>query len=239
MASHGAGPVRSGNIRLNPTASNTGAATTMARWRSRSTIALPRHCMSTNGSASVRTLSGSGRCWSGTGSRSTTDDEKRSMKRSPSHLVLRRIYFDADLATLLKHLAAKAGVDESEVVRQAIARYAAQAGALTRDANAWRRQHRRIQASIARGQLPGARSWPRDDLYSRRISREYEDASSDEGVHLPMVIAFSESRDPTEARDLCASPTVRRGTSRSPPDCRAPLLGEQRVPSGCRMDPVG
>jgi len=93
------------------------------------------------------------------------------MARSPTRMVRKQIYLEAAQDTLLKRLAAEAGVSEAEVIRQAVARHAAQTRASTRDAHAWQRQRRRIRASIAQGSLAGTRGWTREDLYAQRLGR--------------------------------------------------------------------
>jgi hypothetical protein len=93
------------------------------------------------------------------------------MARSASRMVRKQIYLEAAQDRLLKRLAAEAGVSEAEVIRQAVARHAAQTRASARDADAWHRQRRRIRASIARGPLDGTRNWTREDLYAQRLGR--------------------------------------------------------------------
>ncbi len=89
------------------------------------------------------------------------------MARLPTSLVRKQIYLDEALDRLLKQWAANAGVSQSELVRQALSRHAAHVAASARPRNAWRRQRRRIRASIARGPLDGIRNWTREDLYRR------------------------------------------------------------------------
>ena len=84
-------------------------------------------------------------------------------------MVRKQIYLEAAQDRLLKRLAAEAGVSEAEVIRQAVARHAAHTRAATRDAHAWQRQRRRIEASIAEGPVAGTRSWTREDLYAHRL----------------------------------------------------------------------
>ena len=93
------------------------------------------------------------------------------MTRSAARMVRKQIYLEAAQDRLLKRLAAEAGVSEAEVIRQAVARHAAHTRASTRDAHAWQRQRRRIQASIAEGPVTGTRTWTREDLYAHRLGR--------------------------------------------------------------------
>ena len=91
--------------------------------------------------------------------------------RSAARMVRKQIYLEAAQDRLLKRLAAEAGVSEAEVIRQAVARHAAHTRAATRDAHAWQRQRRRIEASIAEGPMAGTRSRTREDLYAHRLGR--------------------------------------------------------------------
>lgn len=93
------------------------------------------------------------------------------MAKTATRMVRKQIYLETAQDALLKRLAAQAGVSEAEIIRQSVARHAAQMRPPTRDPVAWRRQLRRIRASIARGPLPGARTWTRDALYADRLRR--------------------------------------------------------------------
>jgi hypothetical protein len=93
------------------------------------------------------------------------------MARSASRMIRKQIYIETGQNALLKRLAAEAGVSEAEIIRQSVVRYALAARPTVRDADAWRRQLRRIRASIGKGPLPGKRTWTRDDLYAARLQK--------------------------------------------------------------------
>lgn len=88
-----------------------------------------------------------------------------------TRMVRKQIYLEAGQDALLKRLAAATGASEAEIIRQSVARFAAQMRPAERDRDAWERQQRRIERSIARGPLSGVRTWRREDLYADRTRR--------------------------------------------------------------------
>ena len=87
-------------------------------------------------------------------------------------MVRKKLYIEERQETALKHMAARRGVTEAEVVREAIDRAEALAEPAHRpDPSAWtefeafvRRLRRRTPAP------PAARRWTRDELYTERTS---------------------------------------------------------------------
>lgn len=59
------------------------------------------------------------------------------------------------------------GGSEAEIIRQAIAQYAQFFQSPTLDLSAWEREQEFIQNLMAQGQIPGERTWQREDLYER------------------------------------------------------------------------
>lgn len=88
-----------------------------------------------------------------------------------SRMIRKQIYLEAAQDALLKRLAAARQVSEATIIRESVAQYAASLRRTPLDRAAWERQQKRIARSIAKGPLPGHRTWRRDDLYADRLDR--------------------------------------------------------------------
>ncbi len=85
-------------------------------------------------------------------------------------MVRKQIYLEAAQDALLKRLAAARHVSEATIIRESVAQYAASLRRAPLDRAAWERQQQRIARSIAKGPLPGRRTWRRAELYADRIT---------------------------------------------------------------------
>lgn len=85
-----------------------------------------------------------------------------------ARMVRKQIYIRADQQRRLKQLAKALGLSEAEVIRKSLDR-AVVASAPFRDPAAWEAERRLIRERQAKGPLPGARDWKRDDLYERTV----------------------------------------------------------------------
>lgn len=81
--------------------------------------------------------------------------------------VRKQIYIEAEQEVLLKQLVQQKGGSEAEIIRQAIAQYAQSFQSPTLDLSAWERERAFIQNLITHGQIPGGRTWQREDLHER------------------------------------------------------------------------
>lgn len=86
-----------------------------------------------------------------------------------SFKVRKQIYLNPEQEAIVKQVAASTGASEAEIIRQAISRYAMQQQFKGRDLAAWERLQSRLKARLAQGQLPGKRTWRREDLYDRKV----------------------------------------------------------------------
>lgn len=81
--------------------------------------------------------------------------------------IRKQIYIEAEQEVLLKQLVQQKGGSEAEIIRQAIAQYALSFQSPAVDLSAWERERAFIQNLMAQGQIPGERTWQREDLYER------------------------------------------------------------------------
>jgi len=81
--------------------------------------------------------------------------------------IRKQIYIEADQDVLLKQLVQQKGGSEAEIIRQAIAQYAKSFQSPAVDLSAWEQERAFIQNLITQGQIPGARTWQREDLHER------------------------------------------------------------------------
>lgn len=81
--------------------------------------------------------------------------------------IRKQIYIEAAQDVLLKQLAIQKGGSEAEIIRQAIAQYAQFFQSSSMDLSAWERERAFIKNLITQGQIPGERTWHREDLHER------------------------------------------------------------------------
>jgi hypothetical protein len=81
--------------------------------------------------------------------------------------VRKQIYIEPEQETLLKRLSSEAGVPEAELIRQAIDQHLQARRHPRRDLQAWEAERAFIAELIAKGPVPGGRTWKREDLYER------------------------------------------------------------------------
>lgn len=81
--------------------------------------------------------------------------------------IRKQIYIEAEQDVLLKQLVEQKGGSEAEIIRQAITRYAQSFQSPTLELNAWEQERAFIQNLIKQGQIPGERTWHREDLHER------------------------------------------------------------------------
>jgi len=81
-------------------------------------------------------------------------------------MVRKQIYIRRQQAAMLKRQARELRTTEAELIRQAIDRQIAVR--LRPDLHLWHKERAFIQRLIAKGSVPGKRTWHREDLYERR-----------------------------------------------------------------------
>ncbi len=81
--------------------------------------------------------------------------------------IRKQIYIEAEQEVLLKQLVKEKGGSEAQIIRQAIAQYAESFQSPTLNLSAWEQEQVFIQNLIAQGQVPGGRSWQRENLHER------------------------------------------------------------------------
>lgn len=97
-----------------------------------------------------------------------------------AQMIRKQVYIEPRQDALLKRLARVRGITEAEVIRQALDREAGMASSplLQPDAAAWEEARAFMQALIARGPVPGGRTWKRDELHEERLNRYGREGSS-------------------------------------------------------------
>jgi len=92
-------------------------------------------------------------------------------------MVRKQIYLRRDQDRRLKRIARSLGVSEAEFIRrsldQAVAQPVAAEEVPTPDPNAWNEVLDFLRRRHAKGDLPGARDWKREDLYERPLPRRH------------------------------------------------------------------
>ena len=81
-------------------------------------------------------------------------------------MIRKQIYIRRRQAATLKRQARELGTTEAELIRRAIDRQIAVR--LRPDLTLWHKEREYIQALIAKGPVPGGRTWKREELYERR-----------------------------------------------------------------------
>lgn len=82
-------------------------------------------------------------------------------------MVRKQIYLERAQDEQIKHRAAEAGLSEAEVIRRMIDRCLNEPLVVPPSDGAWKRELAFIDERIAKGPLPGKRTWKREDLYDR------------------------------------------------------------------------
>jgi len=88
---------------------------------------------------------------------------------SVARMVRKQIYLRADQQRRLKQLAKALGLSEAELIRKSLDQAAIPSGLFHADPSAWEAERRFARARQAKGPLPGARDWRREDLYDRPV----------------------------------------------------------------------
>ncbi len=81
--------------------------------------------------------------------------------------VRKQVYIELRQQRLLKRLADKMGVAESEIIRQALDLHMRELQRADQRAQAWQEERAFIQEWMKQGRVPGGRKWKRADLYER------------------------------------------------------------------------
>lgn len=82
-------------------------------------------------------------------------------------MVRKQIYIGTDQEARLKRVAARRKTTEAEIVREALDRILIEPDTDYRDPHAWEREREYILQLMARGPVPGRRTWVREDLHER------------------------------------------------------------------------
>ena len=82
-------------------------------------------------------------------------------------MVRKQVYIKPRQDELLKQAAVETGMTESEIVRQAIDLWEETEAKKRRAEEAWEEAQVFIGELIARGPVPGGRTWKREELYDR------------------------------------------------------------------------
>jgi Arc/MetJ-type ribon-helix-helix transcriptional regulator len=82
-------------------------------------------------------------------------------------MVRKQVYIEPRQDELLKQAAVETGMTESEIVRQAIDLWEETEAKKRRAEEAWEEAQVFIEELIARGPVPGGRTWKREELYDR------------------------------------------------------------------------
>lgn len=83
----------------------------------------------------------------------------------------KQIYIDPRQDRQLKQKASRLHVTESELIREGIEKVLLEGPAISRDVNAWGEEKSFLSSLMKKGPVKGSRSWKREDLYDRKISR--------------------------------------------------------------------
>ena len=81
--------------------------------------------------------------------------------------VRKQIYIEPEQDRALKRISREIGVSEAEIIRAAIDRHAQETRIFKRDLKAWQAELEYIRKRASKGELPGERSWTREELYDR------------------------------------------------------------------------
>ncbi len=82
-------------------------------------------------------------------------------------MVRKQLYFDAELDRELKRRARARRMSEAQMVRELLKNSLADELPV-KQAEAWKQTRRFIEEVLARGPVPGGRTWRREDLYERK-----------------------------------------------------------------------
>jgi hypothetical protein len=87
-----------------------------------------------------------------------------------SRKVRKQVYIESYQESALKRFSERTGLSEAEVIRQAIDQHIQQkhtSRSVMRDPRAWERARKFAEELMAKGPVPGGRTWRREDLYDR------------------------------------------------------------------------
>ncbi len=87
-------------------------------------------------------------------------------------MVRKQLYIEPRQEKMLKRLARSTGKTEAEILREALDRHAEQSQQHRRRAQAWSEIREFIGQRMAKGPLPGAWKWNREEIHDRpRLGR--------------------------------------------------------------------
>lgn len=84
-----------------------------------------------------------------------------------SSKIRKQIYIATEQEERLKQLTALTGLSEAEIIRQALDRHTITYRLTTRNLTAWETEREFLENLMAKGPVPGGRTWTREDIYDR------------------------------------------------------------------------
>jgi hypothetical protein len=81
--------------------------------------------------------------------------------------IRKQVYIEPEQAVLVKELAARAGLSESAIIREALSRYAAAVRRHDQRLQAWANLEVFIARRVEEQPAQSGRTWRREDLYDR------------------------------------------------------------------------
>lgn len=91
-----------------------------------------------------------------------------------ARMVRKQIYIRPDQQRRLKQLAKALGLSEAELIRKSLDQAVVPSAGIYRDPAAWEAERRFVRERQAKGRLPGARDWKRENLYDRPVFHRLE-----------------------------------------------------------------
>lgn len=88
-----------------------------------------------------------------------------------SHMIRKQIYIEARQEHLLKRLAKDLGTTEADLIRQGLDQVLHAGVAVTLNLQAWERERDFLTRWAKKGIVKGKRTWRREDVYDRAVSR--------------------------------------------------------------------
>lgn len=88
-----------------------------------------------------------------------------------SQMIRKQVYIEARQEHLLKRLAKELGVTEADLIRQGLDQVLQAGVTVTPNLEAWERERTFIKQWRQKGKVKGKRTWRREDLYDRPVSR--------------------------------------------------------------------
>ena len=88
-----------------------------------------------------------------------------------SQMIRKQVYIATRQEHLLKRLAKELGVTEADLIRQGLDQILQAGVTFTPNPEAWERERAFIKQWAQKGKVKGKRTWRREDLYDRPLSR--------------------------------------------------------------------